>query len=521
MATNNWLRVLVLVSIAPLAWAGVGSVSLIDASGLEFLINTDVTFATSSNASGAANGATYTGAVAATTTGGGTTPSILGNAFDGYNSLFVNGVSYNLTGAATIDCEGRAVVFEDQMVGDLTVRRSVFVPEDDSFCRWLNTVTNEGTETETVTFLIVNNLGSGSDTVIAQSSNPPLAVTTDDDWIVSYQDFVAGVSSSPRLGHVLQGPNRKTGLSDITFVAGSDQPFWEYEIELTAGASATIMNFVTGQPSIPEALAKSDVLALVPDTALACLTTTDRANVVNFDVVDPTCTMTSSASNQTGDGDIAVTVTFSEPVEGFDKTNVVAVNATVKKFSGSGASYSFNLRPAGTGLVTADIAAGVAEDAAGNPNEAAETFSRTVDAMGPTVAMSSDTPDPSNITRIIDVTITFSEPVIGFTSSDIDLVNCTLEGFSAASEAYTQFDMRLLPARIVGDVGADIPAGVATDEAGNPNSAAAPFRHGVGPGFSCMGAPAKGQPIHAGLIDIAPIATVLIALGTFSFRRKK
>ena len=43
-----------LLMVLPTAWAGVGSVSLIDAAGLECLINTDVTFATSSNASGAA-----------------------------------------------------------------------------------------------------------------------------------------------------------------------------------------------------------------------------------------------------------------------------------------------------------------------------------------------------------------------------------------------------------------------------------------------------------------------------------
>ncbi|HRI89037.1 MAG TPA: hypothetical protein PK869_12265, partial [Candidatus Hydrogenedentes bacterium] len=128
---------------APLAMAGVGSVSLIDASGLEFLINTDVTFATSSNASGAANDAAYTGAVAATTTGGGTVNAALDDAFNGYNSLFVNNVSYNLNGAATLECEGRLVEFPEQTIGDLSVQRKVFVPSDDAFCRWLNIVTNE------------------------------------------------------------------------------------------------------------------------------------------------------------------------------------------------------------------------------------------------------------------------------------------------------------------------------------------------------------------------------------------
>ncbi|MDZ4860268.1 MAG: Ig-like domain-containing protein [Candidatus Hydrogenedentes bacterium] len=521
MPNKNWWQWLALAFTAPLAWGGVGSVSLIDASGLEFLINTDVTFATSSNASGAANDATYTGAVAATTTGGGAVPAVLGNAFDGYNSLFVNGVSYNLTGASTLECEGRTVEFAEQSIGDLSVRRTVFVPADDSFCRWLNVVTNDGAGSETVTFLIVNNLGSDVDTVIAQSAEPPLVVTTADDWIVTHRAFVAGASSEPRLGHVLQGPNRKSGLSSITFASGNGQPFWEYEVTLGAGETAIVMNFVTGQPGIDAASAKSEELALVPETALACLTATDRANIVNFDVVEPTCALTSATTNPTNAASITVTVTFSEPVEGFEKFDITPTNATVKNFDGSGAVYTFNLKPAGSGAVSASVAAGVAHDEGGNPNQASETLTRTVDSGGPSVAMSTTTPNPSNITRIIDVTVTFSEPVDGFTSSDVSLLNCTLEGFSAASEEYTQFDMRLLPARIVGDVGADIAAGVATDEAGNPNSAAPPFRHGVGPGFSCMGgAPVKGQPIHAGLVDIVPLAAIVLALGSAAVRRK-
>jgi len=501
--------------------AGVGSVSLIDASGLEFLINTDVTFATSSNASGAANDAAYTGAVAATTTGGGTVNTALDDAFNGYNSLFVNNVSYNLNGAATLECEGRLVEFPEQTIGDLSVQRKVFVPSDDAFCRWLNIVTNEGNSDEDVTLLIVNNLGSDSNTVIAQSALPPLAVTTADNWIVSHEAFVGGESTDPRLGHVLQGPNRASGLSSITFTGGNGQPFWEYDLTLEPGDTAIVMNFVTGQPGIADAIAKAQELEFVPETALVCLTDTERANIVNFDVIEPTCTITSTATNPTNLDTIPVKVTFSEPVTGFDKTDIVPTNATVKKFEGSGAEYTFNLKPLGDGVVSADIANGVAEDDGGNPNAAAETFTRTVDIAGPTVSMSTTTPNPSNISRIIDVTVTFSEPVDGFTSSDVSLVNCTLEGFSQASKAYTQFDLRLLPARIVGEVGANIAAGVATDEAGNPNEAAAPFRHSVGPGFSCLGSPpVKGQPIQAGIGEIAPLAAVILALAAATVRRR-
>src|SRR5258708_4112274 len=50
-----------------------GSQGLIDSSGVKYFINTDITFSTSSSASAAMSEASYTHAVAASTSGGGTT----------------------------------------------------------------------------------------------------------------------------------------------------------------------------------------------------------------------------------------------------------------------------------------------------------------------------------------------------------------------------------------------------------------------------------------------------------------
>ena len=62
-----------------------------------------------------------------------------------------------------------------------------------------------------------------------------------------------------------------------------------------------------------------------------------------------------------------MTVTFSEPVTGFDAADVVPSSATVEDFTGSGADYLFDLVPVGDGPVAADIPGGVAFDAVGNP----------------------------------------------------------------------------------------------------------------------------------------------------------
>ena len=71
-----------------------------------------------------------------------------------------------------------------------------------------------------------------------------------------------------------------------------------------------------------------------------------------------------------------MTVVFSAPVTGFTSSDITPGNATVTGFAGSGANYSFNLVPAIQGVVTADIAADVARDAASNGNTAAVRFTR-------------------------------------------------------------------------------------------------------------------------------------------------
>jgi hypothetical protein len=509
---------------APVAFAGIGSISLIDGSGLEFFINTDVTFATSSNASGAVSDATYTGAVTATTSVGGTVSAVLSDAFNGYNALFVNGTSYNLNGPASVRCGGREVVFAKQTIGNLEVKREVFVPLDDSFCRWLNHITNKGQAAELVTLLVVNRLGSGSDTVVVQSSAPPAVVTTADSWAVTMQDFSGGVSPDPRLGHVFRGPNGAIGLSSITMQGGSDLAFWEYQLNIQPGATAIVVNFVTGQPSIAEAVAKCEDLIFLPDTALACINDTERTRIVNFDAVEPTVVISSTTTTPTNVSPIPVTVKFSEIVTGFTSSGIVTLNGTIENFDGSGADYDFDLVPTGDGLVRVDIPANVAQDLGGNPNKAATTFTRTFDGAGPTVAMSTTTPSPSNISTVIQVDVVFSEPVSDFSASDITTLNASVQSLITVDAENGIYRFGLLPNRIVGEVGADIKEGVAHDDAGNPNIASAPFRHTVGPGFSCIGGVStKGEatPVRAGVADLLPLAAVTLVLAAAARRARK
>jgi hypothetical protein len=122
-------------------------------------------------------------------------------------------------------------------------------------------------------------------------------------------------------------------------------------------------------------------------------------------------------------------------------------------------------------VVTANIAAFVASDAAGNGNFASAEFSRTFDSTAPTVAMTSAAANPTK-DSLIPVTVQFSENVIGFTIEDIVAANGTVSNFVAVDgDTYT---FALTPSG-QGAVTANIAASVATDDESNGNSAAAQF----------------------------------------------
>ena len=75
----------------------------------------------------------------------------------------------------------------------------------------------------------------------------------------------------------------------------------------------------------------------------------------------------------------AITVVFSEPVTGFELKDLVVGNGVASELERDGARYAATVTPTAPGPVTVDIAAGAAEDSAGNPSTAAEQFSITVE----------------------------------------------------------------------------------------------------------------------------------------------
>ncbi|MDP4209832.1 MAG: Ig-like domain-containing protein, partial [Bacteroidota bacterium] len=228
-----------------------------------------------------------------------------------------------------------------------------------------------------------------------------------------------------------------------------------------SGANYTFNVTPSGQGTVSVSIAAN----VTQDAASNGNTASNTLNIV-YDSQAPSVNITSSASSPTNTSPIPVTIAFSEAVTGFTAGDVSVTNGTAGTISGSGANYTFNVTPAGQGTVTINIAANVAQDAAGNRNTASNTLNIVYDSQAPSVNITSSASSPTN-TSPIPVTVAFSEAVTGFAAGDVSVINGTAGTISGNGATYT---FNVTPAG-QGSVSVSILANVAQDAAGNKNTA--------------------------------------------------
>ena len=170
-------------------------------------------------------------------------------------------------------------------------------------------------------------------------------------------DFTVAVTAGSITGSAVSGVSGSDGSASriVTVFTGSGNGSLRLDVEKSNFLTDSMGNFLGGWFS---------------DGSFR------NGEIYTIDKTAPTVSMSSAAPDPTNASPIAVTVAFSESVTGFTSSDIIAGNGTVSNFAGSDASYTFDLTPAGQGLVTADIAAGAASDSAGNGNTIAAQFSR-------------------------------------------------------------------------------------------------------------------------------------------------
>ena len=189
------------------------------------------------------------------------------------------------------------------------------------------------------------------------------------------------------------------------------------------------------------------------------------------DTTGPVPTITTTAADPNNLASIPFKIAFDENVTGFDQTDVAVTNGTLSGFTQvDDKTFTFNVAPTADGAVTVSVAAGAAQDKAGNASSAA---SKTVtsDRTAPTATISSSATNPTNLASI-PITVTFNENVTGFALADVVVGNGTASGFTAVNGSTYTFNVAPTTA---GTITVDVAAGVATDLAGNQNTAATQF----------------------------------------------
>ncbi|MDE0090467.1 MAG: hypothetical protein OXP12_03825 [Thaumarchaeota archaeon] len=212
---------------------------------------------------------------------------------------------------------------------------------------------------------------------------------------------------------------------------------------------------VTLSQAVPSTLHSLDS----PRTFNASETTASSANITNFRVI-------STLLIDTGDLIFAQIL----PIESF---------------------FVFDIVNMTDGVLIVDIAAGVANDTSDNLNNAADQFSIIVDRVGPDPVFTTTANASSSS---VPVTLDFGETLAAgtFTKSDITAHNATVGDILASGHSvtyqlvdntlgityqWTEYHWQVFNMNVTNTLTNErlllsLPAGAATDEAGNPNQAA-------------------------------------------------
>ncbi|NQV24203.1 MAG: FG-GAP repeat protein [Rhodopirellula sp.] len=148
---------------------------------------------------------------------------------------------------------------------------------------------------------------------------------------------------------------------------------------------------------------------------------------VTVDRIEPVPVITGPGS-PTGSDPFDVTIDFGESVTEFVSGGITVGNGSVTNLvDNGGGTFTATINATSDGVVTVDVAGGVATDAGGNVNTAAAQFSLTVDTTVPVVDVVDVSGDPRT-TAVDEVSIVFSEAVSGFGIEDLSLTVDTGSG---------------------------------------------------------------------------------------------
>ncbi|ABM04553.1 cadherin domain protein [Psychromonas ingrahamii 37] len=266
-----------------------------------------------------------------------------------------------------------------------------------------------------------------------------------------------------------------TGEVIYTFTFNEDIDFSAADVTLTGGTKGAFIAVSGSQYTLvvtPSAESVADitvnVAADIAQDAAGNNNLVASESVQAVDTVIPTVIISDDTA-ATATGDVTYTFTFSENVTGFGVEDVTVTGGTKGAFTAlSGSQYTLIVTPSAESVadITVNVAADIAQDAAGNNNLVASESVQAVDTVIPTVIISDDT--AATATGDVTYTFTFSENVTGFGVEDVTVTGGTKGAFTAVSGS--QYTLIVTPsAESVADITVNVAADIAQDAAGNNN----------------------------------------------------
>ena len=276
----------------------------------------------------------------------------------------------------------------------------------------------------------------------------------------------------------IAGPTEPVGMAGFEVTITFSEPVEGFELEDIRVTNGTASNFTKVSPQeytaeITPSASGAVKMEVAEDVARDGGGNGNRAAeplVIEADLERPEVTI-AGPTEPVGMAGFEVTITFSEPVEGFELEDIRVTNGTASNFTKvSPQEYTAEITPSASGAVKMEVAEDVARDGGGNGNRAAEPLVIEADLERPEVTIAGPT-EPVGMAGF-EVTITFSEPVEGFELEDIRVTNGTASNFTKVSPQ--EYTATITPEEI-GEVRVEVPEEVAEDGAGNGNRAAEPL----------------------------------------------
>lgn len=317
-----------------------------------------------------------------------------------------------------------------------------------------------------------------------------------------------------------------TGIQPIVYQVVFNEPVYGLEPSEVTVSNGVVTGMTGGPAAYSVAVTPTGAPPTIVSVSLAQNMAQDAAGnqnmtsntvAVSYDNAQPACAVT-APSAATNANPIPFTLQFNKSVTWVDASMIMVANGTKGALLGTGSSYTLPVTPLAQGAVTCEVLAGAARDATLNLNQASNLRSVLYDSVKPGCTVMGPV-SPSNANPM-ELSLLFTEDVSGLTVDEIVVTNA-----SKGSLAGSGMGPYTLPITPLGDgnVTCLIPENMASDAAGNGNSASALLTiqyDSAKPSCVVTGPPSPTQtaPIHFTLtfneaVSVLDVSDIVIAGG--------